>query len=198
MTDTQHQPDRSRIIKRAVLAGIIIGVLLGLIAFVLVFVFPIWRPIMAPPEKAVELLAYRYNAFDDYTLYIRAASGDIYAYRSSDYGASDVEWRQVEQVKREENSYKCNFGGFSTPIPPGKIVSQLESHPCIVDAESQVNHILLEDSSIWKWEKTTGELDMLLIPLGAFVAAIAGLIGAVAGMLIGIAIVKFKKVEARS
>ncbi len=101
MRNSHRRSERDQILDRYVAWGIIIGALSGVVVFVFTNVFPLWQPIATPPEKAADLLAYRYNAFDDYTLYTRATSGNIYAYRSSDYGASDVEWREVEQVNRE-------------------------------------------------------------------------------------------------
>jgi hypothetical protein len=68
----------------------------------------------------------------------------------------------------------------------------LETHPCIVDAVSQANHVLLEDGSIWRWDATAGEMDLLAIPVGIFVAFIGGALGVVVGLLIGIVIWKFK------
>jgi hypothetical protein len=89
--------------------------------------------------------------------------------------------------------------GFATPIPPGKVIDQLESHPCIVDAESQVDYVLLQDGSIWRWEKTVPEWAIIWVLFGLVVYVFIGSgLGVVAGVLIGFVIVKFKKVGARS
>lgn len=193
MTNTQHRSDRDQTLDRFVTVGIIIGAWLGIAAFVFVIFFHPWQQIMTPPENAVELLAYHGNAFEDNTLYIRTASGNLYAYGPSSHSTDDVKWRRVEQVNPEASGDECHFGEFSTPHPPGRIISQLESHPCVQDGESQVNHIILEDGSIWKWEEATGELDLLLIPMGAVVAVIGGALGVVAGLLIGLVTWKLKK-----
>lgn len=191
MSDTKHRSNR--ILIRATRVGIVIGALSGVAVFILAFVFPVWRPIMMPPENRVDLLAYQNNAFDDNTLYVRTVSGNIYALSSSSYGKSDTEWRRVERVNQKTNSYECDFSEFPTPYPPGKIVSQLESHPCVLDSRSQVDHIILEDGSIWKWEKTTGEMDVLLAPVGVIYVGIGGVLGAIAGILTGFALIRFKK-----
>ncbi len=194
MSNKHHRSERDQILDRYVTWGIIIGALLGVAAFVFTYVFPMWQPVMAPPEKPAEILAYHSNASEENTLYIRTSTGNIYKYGSSSYGAGDAKWRKVDQVNQEASGYECDFGGFSTPTPPGKVIGQLESHPCIVDASSQVNYILLEDGSIWRWEKTAGELDLLIVPVGVIVtAAIGGSLGVVVGLLIGILNWKLKK-----
>ena len=193
MTNTQHRSERDRTLDRSVTMGIIIGALLGIAVFVFAIFFRPWQQITLPPENAVELLAFHTTGFESGILYIRATSGNVYAYSPFSDGASNVEWRKVEQVNREESSYECKLGRFSTPNPPGRIVSQLESHPCLQDAESQVNYIILEDGSIWKWDKSTGEMDGLLIPLGVIVAVIGGALAGVAGVVIGLVTLILKK-----
>jgi hypothetical protein len=187
MSNKHRRSERDQILDRYVTWGIIIGALLGVAAFVFTYVFPMWQPVTAPPEKGVEIL-------EGNTLYIRTTAGNIYQYGPSSYKDDTTEWSRVDQVNHEASGYECNFGGFATPIPPGKVISQLESHPCIVDASSQVNYILLEDGSIWRWEKTAGELDLLILPVGVIVAAaIGGSLGVAVGLLIGILNWKLKK-----
>jgi len=184
MSNKHHRSERDQILDRYVTWGIIIGALLATTVFVFEFVFPRWIPVMAPPETAVKLLAYQGGV-----LYIRTVSGNVYAYE-----ASDGRWKRAEQVDPKASDNECNFGEFSTPRAPGKIVSQLESYPCIVDAASQVNLILLEDGSIWKWEKTAGEMDLLFVPIGVIVATVTGgSLGVVVGLVIGIVNWKLKK-----
>jgi len=63
----------------------------------------------------------------------------------------------------------------------------------VLDSESQVNYIILEDGSIWKWETATGEMDGLWVPLGVIVVAIGGMLGGVAGLPIGLVTLLLKK-----
>jgi hypothetical protein len=199
MTNTQHQIDRNHTLKRFAIVGFIIGALLAIAVLALEFVFPVWLPIMAPPEKAIQLLAYHNNDFEANTLYVRTVSGNVYAFRFLTYGTSDIEWRSVEQANADANNYECNFGKFSTPRPPGRMVSQLESHPCVLDSSSQVNYIILEDGSIWRWGKSVYEFEEIWVVFGLIVSVIiGGGLGVALGVLIGFVIVKFKKVGARS
>jgi hypothetical protein len=199
MSNLHQRSERDQVLDRYVTWGIIIGALLGVVAFVFTYVFPMWQPVVAPPEKAAELLAYHSNAFESNTLYIRTGAGSIYKYGPSSYKDNDAKWSKVDQINQEASGYECNFGGFSTSIPPGKVISQLESHPCIVDAESQIDHILLQDGSIWRWEKTVPEFEVVWALFGLVVYAFIGCgLGVVAGVVIGFVIVKFKKVGARS
>lgn len=197
MINAQHRSARNQILDRYVTWGIIIGALLGVAAFVCNYIFPMWQQVTMPPEMSAQLLAYHSNAYEENTLYVRAITGNIYTYGPSSYGAGDVKWRKVEEVNQEASKYQC-VGKFSTPNPPGKVVSQVEGHPCIVDASSQVNYILLEDGSIWRWEKTVPEFAIIwaLFGLGLYVL-IGGGLGVIAGVLIGFVIVKFKKVNAQ-
>ncbi len=193
MTNAQRRSERDQTLDRFVTWGIIIGALLGIAVFVFAVFFRPWQQLKAPPENAVEILAFHTPGFESGILYIHTSSGSIYAYSPFSDGTSNAEWTKVEQVNQEESNYECNLGEFSTPTPPGRIVSQLESHPCLVDGESQVNFIILEDGSVWKWEGGSSELDLLLIPLGVVVAVIGGSLGAVAGLLIGIVTWKLNK-----
>ena len=193
MINAQRRSERDRTLDRSFIIGFLLGAGLGIAIFVFVIFFRPWQQVVAPPEKAVELLAYYNNAFEDNTLYVRTVSGNLYTYGPSSHSADDIKWRRVAQVNQEASGNECDFGKFSTPRPPGRILSQLESHPCVLDGESQVNYIILEDGSIWKWEEATGELDLLLIPMGAVVAFISGSLGAVAGLLIGFATWKLRQ-----
>jgi hypothetical protein len=193
MTNSQRRSGRDQTLDRSVTWGIIVGAVLGIAVFVFATFFRPWRQMKVPPENAVELLAFHTTGFESGTLYIRTTSGNVYAYSPFSDGASNVEWRKVEQVNQEESSYECKLGKSPTPNPPGRVVSQLESHPCLEDGESQVNYIILEDGSIWKWEEASGEMDLLLLPVGVIAAAIGGALGVVAGMLIGLVALTLKK-----
>jgi hypothetical protein len=194
MSNKRHRSERDQILDRYVTWGIIIGALLGVAAFVLTYIFPMWQPVTAPPEKPAEILAYHSNDSEENTLYIRTSTGNIYNYGLSSYWAGDAKWRKVDQVNQEASGYECNFGGFATPIPPGTVISQLESHPCIVDAESQVDYVLLQDGSIWRWEKTVPEWAIIWVFFGLVVYVFIGCgLGVIAGLLIGFVNWKFKK-----
>jgi hypothetical protein len=195
MSNPQQRSTSARVLKRSAIAGFIIGALLATTVFVFEFVFPIWIPVMAPPEKAVKLLTYHNNGFDDNTLYVRTESGSVYAFRVASFGASDIEWKKAEQTYPEANDYECNFGKFPTPNPPGKIVSQLESHPCVVDSSNQVNYIILEDGSIWRWGKSVPEFEEYWALFGlAMCVFFGGGLGVLGGFFLGLAIVRFKKI----
>jgi hypothetical protein len=193
MSNPQQRSTSDRVLKRSAIAGFIIGALLATTVFVFEFVFPIWIPVMPPPEKATKLLAYHDNAFEDNTLYVRTTDGNIYAYGPSSYGGNDIKWRIVKEVNQEASGYEC-AGKFSTPNPPGKIVSQLESHPCIVDSSTQVNYIILEDGSIWQWGKSVPEFEEIWALFGLSISVlIGGGLGVLGGFFLGLAIVRFKK-----
>jgi len=75
----------------------------------------------------------------------------------------------------------CDGKTYPTPKPPGTVVSKLKVHPCIYESWVQVNLVVLDDDSIWKWETIEGEIiffgRIFLVGIGAVCGTTLSLIG---------------------
>ncbi len=132
--------------------GLISGVLVAAL-FVYFDTSNTWQRISNPPEKTAELLDYDYFAGK---AYVRTTSGNIYICSSS-YNANGRGCEKVVQLSEYPPLNSCDGKVYPIPKLPGTVVSKLEVHPCVEDSWVQVNLIVLDDDSIWKWEKIEGE-----------------------------------------
>lgn len=172
------------------LAGLtaIIGLASGILV-VAVFVYldssNNWQRISNPPEKVVELLDYDYGF--NRGAYVRTTTGDIYACSSS-YKANGTGCVKTSYPPEYRPLNSCAGKVYPTPKPPGTVVSKLEVHPCIEDSWVQVNLIVLDDDSIWKWETIEGEIiffgRIFLVGIGAVCGATLSLIGGIGILLL--------------
>jgi len=180
--------DNLSLIVLATIIGLACGSLLGVVVFV---VYPSidssWQQISNPPDEAIEILGYYYLGE---TVYVRTATGKIYACSSPSY-KENKGCTELTEVPPELNiNVSCNWKVFPTPKPPGKTIHQFEAHPCIPDSTLQVNHIILEDGSIWKWEKGTSEFGDFFTVI--FVG-VCGIAGAALGLISGIITLSLKQ-----
>jgi hypothetical protein len=171
----------------AAIMGLISGILVvGL--FACLDTFNNWQRISTPQDKAVELLDYDYPLFiGDRAAYVKTATGTIYAcspsYRANGRGCVKASYPPEHLIVNT-----CCDKIYSTPKPPGAVVSELKVCPCVEDCSVQVNLILLDDGSVWKWEKADCEMvffgRVLLALVGAGCGATLGLIGGFAILLL--------------
>jgi hypothetical protein len=169
--------------RRDGLCLLVFAALMGLISGVLVIALFAyfdatnnWQRISNPLDKTVELLDY-----DDSTsqAYIKTASGNIYACSSS-YHSNGKGCEKVEHLPQYPPLNSCSEKIYPTPKPPGTTISNLEVHPCMEDSWVQVNLIVLNDDSIWKWEKIESEVtffgEIFFTGIGAICGASLGLL----------------------
>ena len=180
--------DSLRLVGLATVVGLVCGSLLGVAVFV---VYPSldsgWRRISNPPDKAIELFGYYYLGE---MVYVGTETRKIYACSSPTY-KDNKGCTKLTEIPPESNiNVSCNWKVFPTPKPPGRTIHQFEAHPCIPDSTLQVNHIILEDGSIWKWEKGTSEFGDFLT---AIFVGVCGIAGAVLGLISGVIILLLKR-----
>jgi hypothetical protein len=77
------------------------------------------------------------------------------------------------------------FYVFPTPNPPGIVAAELETRACGPDQFLQIDHIILQDGSVWRW--ANGESDLGGALNGVFLCA-GGFIGTLLGTIIGLVI----------
>ena len=176
---------------RDILALMGLAIIVGLTTGVLVVAFFAcldssnnWQQISNPPDKVVELLDYDYS-FN--RAYVRTTTEDIYTCSSS-YKANGKGCVKVSYPSEYPPLNSCAGKIYPTPKPPGAVVSQLEVHPCIEDSWVQVNLVVLDDDSIWKWETIEGEIiffgRIFLVGIGAVCGATLSLIGGIGILLL--------------
>lgn len=102
-----------------------------------------WKRVTVAPSKPVGLVAYR-----DRNLFIKTPDGTLYAC------GTDVEsCLRTDGVSEKEKQRFCGEPGSLTPFAPGKIVKALAVRICYPDAYSDIHFILLENGSIWTWDR---------------------------------------------
>ncbi len=171
-----------RSVGLAVVIGLAGGCLIG-VALLLYFAADSgWRRVAGPSDSAAKVLGYYYAGE---TIYIRTIAGDIYACSSSTSRTKNEGCTKLTQVPSESNiNISCDWQHFPTPKPPGTIVHELEVHPCVPDSTLQVNHIVLEDGSIWEWKKLTSEFKDFFKVIFLVVCSIIGVIlGVICGII---------------
>ena len=135
---------------------ILLVVLIGASTAAIVMLLPsgrqAWKPLRAPPEKAVAILAYGYP-----DLYVGTATAAIYA--CQDTGDCRLVDRDelidaIHKHDLERCQLKLNLG--APPQPPGRVVDTLELDSCGVDTAVQMHFVLLDDGTLWEWWKFAG------------------------------------------
>lgn len=176
------------------LSGIIYGSLLWLTAFVghysfFIFVGPVvggliaygglmlpqgtWQSLKPAPEPIAEIITNLPFDVWGHLTFIRTKAGNIYTYDCQ--SSTGCDWQKVSELPSRQPVYSFPCGENAkpssiTPLPPGKVVQSYAFIICGADYGSEVHHILLEDGSLWYWERfdsTLVSLGFLLINIGA-------------------------------
>jgi hypothetical protein len=178
------------IVGLSILVGFLIGLVGGSLFGVPVFNYLAsdndWRKLANPTEKAVKFLSYDYW---NEKVYVKASSGNIYACDTSTCTG-------LTEIPQDESPIDLIYGWgiFSTPEPPGLVVARLQVSPNDPETAEQIDHIILNDGSIWRWSKTS--ISRGDIPAN-FLTIEIGIIGTFLGFVGGILFILFKRVRNR-
>jgi hypothetical protein len=177
-----------------ILLGSGIGLLIGVIlSTIWLNAPPRWKQqsypaVSASADRAEKLLAFDYTSG---ILYVKSQSQKVYGCRvPSLYGNPDTGecFEESSLSEKLAQILSCKWQIFSTPQPPGTIISQITEYPCIFESSTQTDYILLEDGSLWTVAQEIGELSTGFNNCFSLMFPIAGLF---IGLIIGVVIAKF-------
>jgi hypothetical protein len=103
-----------------------------------------WKPLRAPPEKAVAILVYAFPH-----LYVGTATSAIYA--CDDIDCILVDSSVLAYAVHKYDSERCQLNLGTPPEPPGPVVDTFEVHSCGIDTAVQMHFALLDDGTLWEW-----------------------------------------------
>ena len=135
------------------------GFILGLLSFWGMSLLPQgnWHQLKTAPEEVVEIMDNAILNFWGGSINVRTISGKIFTYDC--WGEQDCGWTLFNPTQSGEDipNEICLPGQerkrFPAPPFPGKVVSSQIFDVCGADFTVQYNFILLEDGSIWTWDR---------------------------------------------
>ena len=141
-----------------------------------------WRSLGTPPKGATEIVAA-----DIETIYVRAATGELYGCRDHrGRRVPDNCWHQAsEPLGIDPDTLFGERLSKRDPTPPrGSVVDSLDTMLRYADAAFETRYVLLQDGAVWKWQYDTsayGDLGILVL------GPVAGLaLGIIAGIVLGV------------
>lgn len=135
-----------------------------------------WKPLEPPPEKATEILAAGAGSGDSWAVYVKTTNQKVY---SCSYEICWIEKTVVPEDLRANPPCDPPVY-FEVPSPPGQVVDSREAQACNSEAGYQVNFVVLEDGSVWRWQHYTTAFSLLE---RLFVSTICGSILGLSGGL---------------
>ncbi len=171
-------------VRHTIIALLLIttGILLGLGSFFIMDRIPRGQWIQVeppPPERAEHFLDESNFNFFGGTIYIMSENGNIFSYKFS--SESTPHWMKESSLPGEpEDSYEdCPPGRQLKYIPPillfKKVLDSVQKDLCGPDYEIQVNLIILDEGSVWFWQKYESVyMFVFILPLWLIIGFIAG------------------------
>jgi hypothetical protein len=137
--------------------------------------FP-WEKIEPCPEKPVEITAYSNFSLSSEIIYVKTDTQSLYSYERA-YQKPDI-WKKIEAIPNESISayYLEGVKRYKTPDTPGKVIDNLDVLIQGPDYSLQVDYILIEDGTLWRWDRMTSALDITVF-------FVIGIVGAIASFL---------------
>lgn len=149
---------------RVLLVLSVAGLILGTLLLRQVYQIPHgnWTQLQSPPEKPVKFLAN--SPFDIWggTIYVETDRGNIFSHTCDE--ENPCYWKEEESVPKQpaETFWTCppnHKGEFQTPPAPGRVLDSREVNVCGVDYGIQINFILLDNGTIWVWNKFSSAIE---------------------------------------
>lgn len=117
-----------------------------------------WKPLEPLPEKATEILAAG-TGLSNYSWVVYVKTTDQKVYSCS----PDAYWIEKTVVPEDFRANPpCDPPVyFEVPAPPSRVIDSREVQACNFEAGFQVNFVVLEDGSVWRWQHFTTGLSLL-------------------------------------
>ena len=136
-----------------------------------------WERVADPPERVVEFAGPICYELSHQAIYAKTASGRFYVYNYPMSG--QCYWEEVEGTAADTG--RCAVlqrRPYRPPRPPGAAVASAEVYDLGADCAGQRNYVLLEDGSIWQWDRGMCALAVAFIYFLLVAVSIAlGLLG---------------------
>ena len=143
-----------------------------------------WRPLGAPPEQAVAFEGV-VQEWPDFVVYVQTGPGQLYASRGREPNAWGRGVAQSTWHSRECGSVEPHF---SIPPPPAGILDCIEYNPGFGSMTWEDRRfVLLDDGSVWTWQRAEGILTLREIYAARGLAA-----GLTAGVIAAVVVIRHK------
>ncbi len=187
----------SRSVKWFCLRVFGIAIILVIIGFILNIGYSIglskiphgqWQQLPSPQEEPTRFLGQSGFNFFGGIIYVEAESKNIYSF--SCYSLNPCEWKKVGNLPSgpEKSIQVCppgSKGSYITPLVLSKkVIDRFEVNICGADYTIQQEWIILNDGTIWYWERYFSSLEPLFLIAASFVVSLLAGIGGSSTMLI--------------
>ena len=168
--------------------AIILGILLSFAYIFIEISFPYggWKLFEAPPETPIEFVGDIHTEISEDLLIVKSDKENLFLY-SCVSNRVDCGWKRIDEFSEEALSEGRCFSPlpeYIHPLYPGKVLAKKILDGCGADSAIQYQYILLEDGSIWVWEKhISGMYIALLHELWLWIGPAIALIGTTSTLL---------------
>lgn len=166
------------------------GLLLGIVLFIGINELPHgqWGQVMPPPEKPVLVLGQSAFTYWGGSIFIESEEGNIFSYMCDTENPCKWNKEEFPPIKPEETLWSCPPDYKGSYIAPtilfGKIVDSYEVNICGVDYTNQINLVILEDGTIWVWNRFSSAIERgFIFPIWLAVSLGASLMGYFASLI---------------
>lgn len=163
------------------------GLFLGIGSFYVLGSIPHgqWEQILSPPEKAIRFVGQSDVTFWGGSVFIESESGHIYSYNCDSENPCNWTKEEILPGEPEENFWSCPSGYKGSHATPlilfKKVIDSYEVNICGIDYTNQINMILLDDGSIWVWNRFSSVNEIIsFVPKWLIVSSGAGFSGFIA------------------
>lgn len=174
------------------LAGGILGLVIGPLLFLAYMRLPqgSWQELPSPPERIAHLVTSTPIGLWGGEVYATTADGALYAW-VCEWGKCTWASRDTLPPPPDPEDYwsgPCPDGSDKPdekshqPRLPGRVAERYATRYCGPDYSLDVFYLLLDDSSLWSWERMNGGHGMAV---GIYLSA---LVGAACGLVIGLVV----------
>lgn len=144
-----------------------------------------WQQIISPPEKAVRFIGQSAFTFWGGSVYIESENGNIFSYTCDSENPCNWAKEETPPSESEGNFWSCPSGYNSSSATPimlfKRVIDSYQVNICGVDYTNQINLILLDDGTIWVWNRFSSGYNIIFFgPVWLIVSSGAGFLGYIA------------------